>query len=98
MTGVIFLESPRISAEAGASVMSMFCLIAGFYQLVIAIWTQLPGYGWQAANGGITSPLGVLLLVQWPISGLYAIGLFVGIDLNLCGGVWPALVRAMGDQ
>jgi uncharacterized membrane protein HdeD (DUF308 family) len=51
----------------------------------------LPGFGWQAANGAITFLLGGLLLAQWPLSGLYAIGLFVGIDLIVYGWVWVVL-------
>jgi len=91
ITGVIFINHPMISAEAATLVMSMFFLIAGLYQLVIAFWTHIPGYGWHALNGVITFLLGCLLLAQWPISGLYAIGLFVGIDLILYGWVWAAL-------
>jgi uncharacterized membrane protein HdeD (DUF308 family) len=91
ITGLIFLTNPTISAEVATLVMSMFFLIAGLYQLVIAFWTHIPGYGWQAANGVITFLLGSLLLAQWPVSGLYAIGLFVGIDLIIYGWVWAAL-------
>jgi uncharacterized membrane protein HdeD (DUF308 family) len=88
---VVFLKNPTISAEAATIVMSIFFLVGGLYQLGSALWTHLPGYGWQAVNGVITTVLGVLLMAQWPISGLYAIGLFVGIDLIFYGWVWIAL-------
>jgi uncharacterized membrane protein HdeD (DUF308 family) len=95
ITGVIFIKNPTISAEAATLVMSMFFLIAGIYQLVVAFWTHLPGYGWHVANGVITSLLGVLLLAQWPISGLYAIGLFVGISLIFYGWTWIAMALGL---
>jgi uncharacterized membrane protein HdeD (DUF308 family) len=38
------------------------------------------------ADGIITAILGVLVLAQWPASGLWVIGLFVGIDLIFYGG------------
>jgi len=91
ITGVIFLKNPTISAEAATLVMSMFFLIAGVYQLVVALWAHLPGYGWHIVDGIITCLLGVLLLAQWPISGLYAIGLFMGISLIFYGWAWMAL-------
>jgi uncharacterized membrane protein HdeD (DUF308 family) len=91
VTGVLMLIRPVISAEAATFLMSMFFLIGGLYQLVYAFWTHLPGYGWQALNGVVCSVLGFLLLAQWPVSGLYAIGLFVGIDLILYGWTWIAL-------
>ena len=91
ITGVVFLRNPAISAEVATLVMSMFFLIAGLYQLVVAFWTHMPGYGWHVLNGVIASLLGVLLLAQWPISGLYAIGLFVGISLIVYGWAWVML-------
>jgi len=90
-TGFVFLKNPVISAELATLVMSMFFLVAGMYQLVVALWTHLPGFGWHVVNGAITFVLGGLLLAQWPISGLYAIGLFVGIDLIFYGWAWAAL-------
>jgi uncharacterized membrane protein HdeD (DUF308 family) len=95
VTGVLFLKSPSIGAEAATLVMSIFFLVAGLYQLITALWAHLPGYGWQVANGVITTVLGGLLLAQWPISGLYAIGLFVGIDLIVYGWVWIALALGL---
>jgi hypothetical protein len=77
--------------EAATFLMSMFFLIGGLYQFFYALWTQLPGYGWQALNGAVSSVLGFLLLAQWSVSGLYAIGLFVGIDLLFYGWAWIAL-------
>jgi uncharacterized membrane protein HdeD (DUF308 family) len=71
--------------------MSMFFLISGLYQLISAMWTQLPGWGWHALNGIIASILGGLLLAQWPVSGLWVIGLFIGIDLVFYGWAWIAL-------
>jgi uncharacterized membrane protein HdeD (DUF308 family) len=91
VTGVLMVARPVISAEAATFLMSMFFLIDGLYQFVYALWTHLPGYGWQALNGAVSSVLGFLLLAQWPVSGLYAIGLFVGIDLLFYGWAWVAL-------
>jgi len=93
--GVMFLKNPTISAEAATLVMSMFFLIAGLYQLIGALWTHLPGSGWHLANGVITTILGILLMVQWPVSGLYAIGLFVGIDLIFYGWAWAVLAVSL---
>jgi aquaporin Z len=40
----------------------------------------------------------LLVLAQWPVSGLWVIGLFLGIDLLFYGAAWIALalhLRAM---
>jgi uncharacterized membrane protein HdeD (DUF308 family) len=95
VTGVTMVTRPVISAETATFLVSMFLLIGGLYQLVAALVTHLPGWGWQALTGVVGSALGFLLMVQWPISGLYAIGLFVGIDLVLYGWSWAALALSL---
>jgi uncharacterized membrane protein HdeD (DUF308 family) len=91
ITGALMVFRPVISAEAVTFVMSVFFLVAGLYQLFASMWTHLPGWGWQAANGALSAIMGVLLLMQWPASGLWVVGLFVGIDLIFYGWAWIAL-------
>lgn len=91
ITGALMVFRPVISAEAVTFVMSVFFLVAGLYQLFASLWTHLPGWGWQAVNGALSAIMGVLLLMQWPVSGLWVVGLFVGIDLIFYGWAWIAL-------
>ena len=91
IAGVLMLTKPTISAETLTYVMAVFFLLGGLYQLVAAAWTHVAGWGWQALNGVLSSVMGVLILVQWPASGLWVIGLFVGIDLILYGWAWIKL-------
>src|SRR5271157_405547 len=86
--GLLLVTRPVISAEAVTFVMAIFFLIGSF---VIA----LPGWGWQAADGVITIILGALVLAQWPASGLWVIGLFIGIDLIFYGCAWIALALGL---
>jgi len=98
ITGLLMVTRPLISAEVATVFMAMFFLIGGLFQLVGAVAVALPGWGWQAADGVITFVLGLLVLAQWPASGLWVIGLFVGIDLIFYGCAWIALalgLRAM---
>jgi len=91
VVGLLMVIRPVISAEALTFLMSLFFLLGGLYQLVTALWSHLPGWGWQALNGIIAAVMGVLILAQWPVSGLWVIGLFVGIDLIFYGWSWIAL-------
>jgi uncharacterized membrane protein HdeD (DUF308 family) len=91
VTGFLLIIKPVISAEVVTLVMSMFFLIGGLYQFIAALVTHLSGWGWQAFAGAISSLMGVFLLLQWPLSGLWAIGLFIGIDLIFAGWAWVAL-------
>jgi uncharacterized membrane protein HdeD (DUF308 family) len=91
VTGFLVLRRPVISAEVATLVMSMFFLIGGLYQVIASLVAGLPGSGWEAFAGVIASVMGIVLLLEWPISGLWAIGLFVGIDLIFSGCSWIAL-------
>jgi uncharacterized membrane protein HdeD (DUF308 family) len=95
ITGVLIVAKPVISAEAVTFLISMFLLIAGLYQFFFSLWTHLPGWGWQALSGGLDTVLGVLILTEWPVSGLWVIGLFVGIDLIFYGWAWITLALAL---
>jgi uncharacterized membrane protein HdeD (DUF308 family) len=91
VVGLLIVTRPTISAEVATVVMAAFFLIGGLFQLIASMALALPGWGWQAADGIITLVLGVLVLVEWPASGLWVIGLFVGIDLIFYGLEWIAL-------
>jgi uncharacterized membrane protein HdeD (DUF308 family) len=93
--GLLLVTRPLISAEALTFVMALFFLISGLFQLVGALFVFLPGWGWQAVDGIITIILGAMVLAQWPASGLWVIGLFIGIDLLFYGFAWIALALGL---
>jgi uncharacterized membrane protein HdeD (DUF308 family) len=95
VVGLILVTRPIISAEALTILMALFFLIGGLFQLIASIAVAQPGWGWQAADGIITFILGALVLAQWPVSGLWVIGLFVGIDLIFYGCAWIALALSL---
>lgn len=98
VAGLIMVMRPLITAEVLTLFMAMFFLIGGLFQLIGSAWIGLPGWGWHAADGIITVVLGALVLAQWPASGLWVIGLFLGIDLIFYGFAWIAIalgLRAM---
>jgi uncharacterized membrane protein HdeD (DUF308 family) len=91
VTGFLMVARPVISAEVVTIFMAMFFLVGGLFQLIGSLIVHLPGWGWLALDGLITIVLGVLVLSQWPASGLWVIGLFVGINLIFYGLGWIAV-------
>ena len=91
----MLVTRPLISAEAVTFVMAIFFLIGGIFQLIGSFVVALPGAGWQGLDGIITIILGALVLAQWPASGLWVIGLFIGIDLIFYGLAWIALALGL---
>ena len=86
---------PLLGAEVATMLMAVFFLISGLFQFVGSWWVALPGWGWQALDGIIAFVLGLFVLAQWPASGLWVIGLFIGIDLIFYGAAWIALALGL---
>jgi uncharacterized membrane protein HdeD (DUF308 family) len=95
VVGILIVWRPVITAEILTLLMGAFFLVAGLFQLIEPFWIGLPGWGWHVLNGFITLVLGVVVLAQWPVSGLWVIGLFVGIELFFYGGAWVALALSL---
>jgi uncharacterized membrane protein HdeD (DUF308 family) len=95
VVGLIIITRPLISAEVVTIFMAMFFMIGGLFKLMMSLVISLPGWGWQAVDGLVTFVLGLLVMVQWPATGLWVIGLFVGINLILDGCVWIALALGL---
>jgi len=73
-------------------------VIAGFVALgsvilatVATVLKEGAPWIWVALSGAITLLPGIVILAHWPVSGLYILGLFLGIDLVLAGASWIAV-------
>jgi len=98
VVGVLIIWRPLVTAEILTLLMGAFFLVAGLFHIIAPAVISLPNWGWHVANGVITLVLGVLVLAQWPLSGLWVIGLFIGIELIFYGIAWIAValhLRAM---
>lgn len=93
--GLIFVLRPAITAEVLTLVMALFFLVGGLFQIVGAATLGFVGWGWHAVDGMITVVLGLMILWQWPASGLWVIGLFIGIDLIFYGAAWIAIALSL---
>ncbi len=83
--GAICLVKPVQSAASITLIIGAFCLTVGIFRMVSTAFLHFERWGWVFTNGLITFILGLLILSQWPISGLWLIGLFVGIEVFLSG-------------
>jgi uncharacterized membrane protein HdeD (DUF308 family) len=98
VVGFLIIWRPVVTAEILTLLMGAFFLATGLFQIIAPAITSLPDWGWHVLNGIIALLLGVLVLAQWPITGLWVIGTFVGIELLFYGIAWIALalhLRAM---
>lgn len=93
--GILFVTRPLLSAEVVTLMMAFFFLVVGLYQIIGSLWFHTQGWGWQLSDGILSALMGGLLLAQWPMSGLWVIGLFVGIHLLMSGFGWTSLALTL---
>lgn len=94
VVGLMIIDEPADSAVRLTLMLALFMIISGVFRIVTSLIERYPGWGWVLFNGSITLLLGLLIKKQWPLSGLWVIGLFAGIDLILNGWAWIMLAIA----
>lgn len=85
IVGWMMVTNPKASALLLTLVIAMFLVFEGVLRIVTALTARYPHWGWVLFNGVISLALGVMIWRQWPYSGLWVIGLFVGIEMLLNG-------------
>jgi uncharacterized membrane protein HdeD (DUF308 family) len=84
--GLAVLAHPWLGLAVLTLVMAVYFAVEGLWKIV-ASFSFRPASGWLAvlASGVIGLVLGVLIWMQWPLSGLWAVGILVGVDLVTTG-------------
>ena len=85
VVGFMMIANPGESAAALTLLIAMFLMFGGIFRIVVAISTRYQHWGWLLLHGVVSLLLGISIWRQWPLSGLWVIGLFVGIDMLLNG-------------
>lgn len=91
VTGLICFARPETAAISITLWIAAFCFIAGLFKMLAALLVRFEQWGWVFFNGLVTFLLGLMIYADWPLSGLWVIGLFVGIDMILAGWSWVIL-------
>lgn len=84
--------NPLLAATALTLMLGVTLVVSGILRIVLAfnMKSESP-WIWVSLSGLVTLALGVILLARWPLSGLYALGIFLGIDLVFAGAAWIGL-------
>jgi uncharacterized membrane protein HdeD (DUF308 family) len=92
----IFLINNTVGAALGLTLLVAVCLmVGGGIRIALSLIERFDGWGWLLMNGVVSVLLGAAIWRQWPLSGLWAIGLFVGIEMLFSGLSWVMLALAV---
>jgi uncharacterized membrane protein HdeD (DUF308 family) len=91
--GVILLSNPVAASVKLTLALGIIWIVSGIFRMILAGALRREG-GWGLLFSGLVSILaGVVILSRWPESGLWVLGLCLGIDLIFHGLAW--IVYAM---
>ena len=95
--GVLLLVNPVGGALALTIVLAVFLIVEGIFKIMMALRVRdHRGWGWLLASGILSVILGLLIWAEWPASGLWVIGLLVGIQLLFTG--WSLVMLALAAR
>jgi uncharacterized membrane protein HdeD (DUF308 family) len=93
--GLLFMRDPGNALMAMTLLLACMLLVEGLFRIIGSLMYQFPYWGWTFAGGAIDVALGLMIWMQWPFSGLWVIGLFVGISMIFNGWTWVTLALAL---
>jgi len=85
VAGYVISDKPFQSAVALTLFLAVFFIVAGIVRTISALTIRHPLWGWSLLNGLVTLLLGIIIYRNFPESGLWLIGLLVGIEMLLHG-------------
>jgi uncharacterized membrane protein HdeD (DUF308 family) len=91
VVGGMMVARPLQAGLALTLLIGSFFLVGGMFRIVAALSLRMHHYGWALLNGVVTALLGLMVLAEWPNSGLFVIGLFIGIEMLFNGWTWVML-------
>lgn len=92
VAGFFLIAVPDRGLGALTWVLAAYFVAAGIVDIVLAFKIRPEeGWGWTLSSGIVTIALGAFIVWQWPVSGLWAVGVYVGIRLLMHGWALMAL-------
>jgi len=92
--GLVIINNPVLASLAVTLSLGFLFTITGVIRAVMAFQMKnSKNWGWYVLNAIVSIILGLLIIAQWPTSGLWIIGLFVAIELIFDG--WSSIMIAL---
>ena len=91
--GLMIVAHPGATAVALTLLIAVMLILGGIFRIVIASAVSYQNRLWLFLHGVINLLLGIMIWHDWPLSGQWVIGLFIGIDMVFNG--WSLIMLSM---
>ena len=91
--GFLFVVDPQLGVTTLSLLLAVAQIVVGLDRGLAALRDRGSHWPWLLALGVLLVVSGTAIALGWPLSGLVAIGRFVGINLVVEGVSWLAILR-----
>ncbi len=86
VAGVVLIFRPGVGVASLTLALGIYLLVDGVSGTILAFRVRPEkGWGWMLFSGAMGVLLGIMLLKEWPVSGLWAVGMLVGVNMLFAG-------------
>jgi uncharacterized membrane protein HdeD (DUF308 family) len=92
VAGFVTFENPLLAAAVLTLLLGVALVASGIMRMLLS-FSMISGtpWIWVLLSGFITLLIGLVILAHWPVSSLYILGIFLGVDLVIAGASWIGL-------
>jgi uncharacterized membrane protein HdeD (DUF308 family) len=94
-TGYLLIRYPAAGAVGLTLILASFFVVGGSFRAIGAAVLKFPRWGWATFSGVVSLVLGIMLLVQMPVSSVWFIGFAIGVDMAFDGASLIGLATAI---
>jgi uncharacterized membrane protein HdeD (DUF308 family) len=92
VAGFVAWDNPFLTAIWLTLILGAALVASGIMRIFLAFNMKHGSpWVWVVVSGVITLILGLIILVHWPFSAVYTLGIFLGVDLVFAGAGWIGL-------
>jgi uncharacterized membrane protein HdeD (DUF308 family) len=89
IAGFATFENPLLVAAVLTLLLGCALVVSGIMRIILAFsMREGMSWTWVALSGVVTFLLGLIILMHWPVSSLFALGVLLGVDLLVIGMGW----------
>jgi len=86
VAGLILLARPGVGLQILTLMLGAYLMADGVFSAVVAFHARpQQGWGWMLVSAAVSLLLGFLLLAEWPLSGVWAVGTLIGVSMLFSG-------------
>lgn len=97
--GCVVIYDPFLASTLITAMLAGALIFIGATRIVMAFsLKESKGWLWLLLAGVTAIILGILIMLQWPISGLWVIGLFIAIEMIVTGWTYIFIALSLGRE